>query len=167
MLRRLALLGTIVCVSAGAALAADPAYDHGARRADLAGAGSFTAETILVKGPPWCLAPTDTATANRIVRRIRGIASSTDSLYSALRDSLGFMPQVAPQQVVAVTDEATCRKASRTLDTELFVSAQLAAVHLTKVGSWYAIIAPGSRLGEFTPAVWTDNKWTKKAVSEF
>ena len=64
-----------------------------------------------------------------------------------------------------MTDEVTCRKASRLLDTDFFTAPQGIAVHLTRVGTRYAIYAAGIQAGEFTHVVWVDSKWKIVASS--
>jgi hypothetical protein len=119
------------------------------------------------QGPPWCLADIEPTEALLVVNKVRNIASASDSAGAAQRDSLGFLPLTSREQVVAVKDEQLCRRASRSLDQELFTSARGIAVHLTRVGSWYAIYTAGVMTGEFTYMVWVDDRWRVKAVSTF
>lgn len=84
-----------------------------------------------------------------------------------VRVALGNMPRTPASQISVATDEQTCRKASRALDQRYWQTPQGAAVHLVKVGTRYAIHAPGVSRGEFEEMIHTDSRFSKLAITLF
>jgi hypothetical protein len=160
------LLGAIVSVVALAATIAwrpTPASTHGR----TVSAGTYT--DTLRKGPPWCLAAVEPEKSNYLIQSILMYADAPpeDTAGVNVRVALGNMPRTPASQISVVTDEQTCRKASRALDQWLWKTPQGAAVHLVKVGNRYAIYAPGTNRGEFGELAHTDSRFNKIAVSLF
>jgi len=68
-------------------------------------------------------------------------AAPDDSTMADARAAAGKMPLTPATNVVVVTDEATCRKASRAFDQWFWTTPRGAAVHLVQAGQRYVILA--------------------------
>lgn len=160
--------GLVAVAAAADVLYSAPIGPSFAPRASTAITSVLVADT-LQKGPPWCLAGVQPRKAQFILDRIRQFADAPtdDSALVEVRVAAGNMPRTAAVDVQTVTDEATCRKASRALDQWYWQTRQGAAVHLVKVGTRYAIHAPGVTRGEFEEMVHTDSKFAKLAIVLF
>jgi hypothetical protein len=132
--------------------------------------GSVAAEGDTIrKGPPWCLAAAQPDLSRFMHQKILMFATAApdDSTMADARAAAGNMPITPAAQVTVVTDEVTCRKASRALDDWFWTTAQGAGVHLVKVGQRYVILAPGANRGEFHEVAYTDSRFAKLALSLF
>ncbi len=123
----------------------------------------------LRKGPPWCLAGSQPAKARFILEKVQQFADTADddSALVEVRAAAGNMFRASAASVQTVTHEATCRKASQALDQWYWATAQGAAVHLVKVGTRYAVHAPGVNRGKFEEMVHTDSTFKKLATTLF
>lgn len=132
-------------------------------------AASLATADTLRKGPPWCLAGTQSRKAQFILDKVRQFADAPpdDSALVEVRVAAGNMPRTAASSIQTVTDENTCRKASRALDQWYWKTAQGAAVHVVKVGTRYVIHAPGVNRGESEEMVHTDSQFNKLAIVLF
>jgi hypothetical protein len=162
--RRVAAIAGVAALAATTAWSPAPASARG--RAVVA-VGTYT--DTLLKGPPWCLAAVQPEKSNYLRQSILMYADAApeDTTWVSVRVALGNMPRTPASQISVVTDEQTCRKASRALDQWLWKTPQGAAVHLVKVGARYAIYAPGANRGEFGEVAHTDAQFNKIAISLF
>jgi len=162
------IAGVVFVVAAAGVLggaSADPSFTPRAvAPADLA-----AVPDTLRKGPPWCLAGIQPRKAQSILDRLRQFADAPpdDSVLVDVRAGAGNMPRTPAADVQTVTDETTCRKASRALDQWYWQTPQGSAVHLVKVGTRYAIHAPGVSRGEFQEMIHTDSRFNKLAITLF
>jgi hypothetical protein len=93
-----------------------------------------------------------------VIKRVRSVVSSTDSLDAALRASLGV--RAADSEVVLITDEAKCRRAVDSLNSRSISSGgagSLRSLYLVCTGSQYAAYAPPER-GESDGLVFMDDR---------
>ena len=155
-----------VAAPAALALTSSPA---GVPAGRTLAAGTTAGADTLRKGPPWCLATVQSRNSQSILERIQQFADAPadDSALVEVRIAAGDMPRTPIAQIETVTNEATCRKASQALDKWYWATPQGAAVHLVKVGTRYAIHAPGVSRGEFEEMIHTDSKFAKLAIILF
>lgn len=115
---------------------------------------------------PWCVSSTD-QTAQFMQATLVRLATSTDSITAAVRDSLAHMPVTLAADITMLSDEALCQRASASLDSSFFATPQASPVYLARVGARYAIRPRDARAGEFSYLVYTDTAFNRLAVGTF
>jgi len=113
----------------------------------------------------WC-APTGTVQSLHVLQYLRRLATGTDSSAILARAAIDMQP-IAQSEVVMITDEAICRRASAALDSFFFVAPESASVFLVRLGSRYAIHPPGYRVESFGYMIHTDSAFNKLAVTSY
>ena len=101
----------------------------------------------------WCV-PDTGSTGAFSLNKLRLLASSTDSLWVAMREVLGGIPPVPPEQVQRVVDEPLCERAARVLAQDFFQPDSAGAPHLEPVrlfrwGAWWTASPAKARAGEY------------------
>lgn len=77
------------------------------------------------------------------------------------------MPVTPEAEIVLVTDEAICERASKALDSMFFVSPEVSAVYVVRLGSRYAIHPPGIVGSGWGYVVHTDTLFRKIAIGTY
>ena len=110
---------------------------------------------------PWCASTTD-MTSRILVASIARLASDSGDVFVEARAALGDMPQVAVEEVAPIGDEALCERASRMLDSTLFVTPRRSPVYMLGVGRRYGIVPTdtAARMGEYGTIIYTDTAFT-------
>jgi hypothetical protein len=112
--------------------------------------------------PPWCLSTTD-AHAAAILKVLRQLGTSTDSNWVKRREALE-LPTTPAADIVMLSDEVLCERASRAVDSQAITGPPLnAAVYLARFGTHYAVNAPNLRGGEWGSIDFFDSTLTFKA----
>lgn len=90
---------------------------------------------------------------------MRDIATRTDSVYIATRDSLDI-PFTTESKVSIVTSERTCQDAAEAFSAVMGVAPPGGRrVYVIKVNNVYFVQDPSERMGEFTVAMVFTSKW--------
>ena len=98
------------------------------------------------------------ATSARVAAEVRRIATTNN----AIRDSL-HLPLVTAAQVVLVSDTATCSRVRQALDSMIVTTTSdpinlgPRAIYTIQVGTFYAVVNPGSEMGEHMPVFFFNN----------
>jgi hypothetical protein len=88
-----------------------------------------------------------------------------DSTSATVRDSLGALPHVSAADIVFVTNESTCERASRALDSTFFTQPQAARLLIMQAQDRYMIQPPETATGGRAFLVVTDTAFNRLGLA--
>ena len=110
-----------------------------------------------------CLADTGRVGPARLAK-LQELASSDKPDDATVRDSLGRLPRVAPEDVAMVRDPAICGRAAHAV-AQLYGWKEDRPLYVARTSLWYAAFPVGPTIGEWAMAVYLDRQFRPFAVS--
>jgi hypothetical protein len=115
------------------------------------------ARPLVAQGSISACQPYD-ANAEQLYQQVVRIATSTDSVYVAMRAKFGI-PQTPLNQIERVNDKTTCGKAVSAINSTMSTPRLERTIYLLRVGTNYATIDPAERAGEWRPIFFFNGSW--------